>query len=80
MPMATWLDAAGHHHSDQLRLTERYTRATPETMAYEAAIEDSSVFTMPWKFRLTLRRQPGVELVEDECEVDSNGMRHHVSF
>jgi hypothetical protein len=48
-------------------------------MAYEAAIEDSSVFTMPWKFRLTLRRQPGVELVEDECEVDSNGMRHHVS-
>jgi hypothetical protein len=33
----------------------------------------------PWKFRLTLRRQSGAELVEDECEVDSNDGRHHVA-
>jgi hypothetical protein len=75
----TWLDAAGHHHSDELHVIERYTRRSPDTMAYEAAIEDPKVFTMPWKFRVTLRRQTGAELIEDECEVDSNGRRHHVS-
>lgn len=75
----TWLDAAGHYHSDQLHVTERYTRTSPETIAYEATIEDPKVFTTPWKLRLTLRRQPGAELTEDECEVDSNGARHHVA-
>ena len=75
----TWLDAAGHHHSDELHVIERYTRTNPSTITYEATVEDAKVFTMPWKFRLTLRRQPGAELGEDECEVDSNGARHHVS-
>ena len=76
---STWLDAAGHHHSDQLHVIERYTRTGPGTIAYEAAIEDPPVFTMPWKFRLTLRRRAGAELVEDECDVDSSGGRHHVT-
>jgi hypothetical protein len=75
----TWLDAAGHYHSDQLHVVERYNRTSPETIAYEATIEDPKVFIAPWKFRLTLRRQPGAELTEDECEVDSNGARHHVA-
>lgn len=75
----TWLDAAGHHHSDELHVVERYTRKTPETIAYEARIEDPKAFTMPWKFRVTLRRQPSPELIEDECEVDPNGGRHHVA-
>lgn len=74
----TWLDAAGHHHSDQLHVIERYTRMTPDKIAYEATVGDPKVFTMAWKFRLTLRRRSGAELVEDECEVDSNGGRHHV--
>ena len=74
----TWLDAAGHHHSNQMRVVERYARTSPATIAYEAAIEDPKVFSMPWKIRLTLRQQSGAELIEDECEVDSKGARHHV--
>ena len=65
-------------HSDQLHVVERYTRTSPKTIAYEATIEDPQVFTMPWKIRLTLRLQPGAELLEDECEVDSKDVRHHV--
>ncbi|MBV8905356.1 MAG: hypothetical protein JOZ22_17140, partial [Acidobacteriia bacterium] len=75
----TWLDAAGHRHSDQLHVVERYTRTSPENILYEATVEDPRVFTMPWKFRVTLRRQPGAELTEDECDVDSAGARHHVT-
>jgi hypothetical protein len=74
----TWLDAAGHFHSEDLHVVERYTRTSPQTIAYEAAIEDPKVFTSPWKMRLTLRLQTGVELLEDECEVDAEGARHHV--
>ncbi len=74
----TWLDAAGHPHSEDMHVVERYTRTGPDTIAYEATIEDPKMFTRPWKFRVTLRLQKGAELAEDECEVDSTGARHHV--
>ena len=74
----TWFDAAGHHHSDALHVVERFTRTGPETIRYEATIEDSKLFTQPWTIRLILRRQPGAELLEDECVEDANGVRRHV--
>jgi len=75
---ATWLDAAGNYHSDQLHVVERYTRASRDTLMYEATIEDSKVFTQPWKIRMPLRLQKGMQILEDECEEGENGRRHHV--
>jgi hypothetical protein len=74
----TWLDAAGDHHSDELHVVERYTRTSPDTLTYEATIEDPKVFTRPWKIRMPLRLQKGVQISEDECEEGENGRRHHV--
>ena len=74
----TWLDAAGHNHSDQMHVVERYTRNGPDTISYEATVEDPQVFTSPWKIHLLLRKQKEAELTEDECDVDSEGVRHHV--
>ena len=75
---ATWLDDAGDYHSDDLHVVERYTRTSPDTLTYEATIEDPKVFTRPWKIRMPLRLQKGIQLVEDECEEGANGRRHHV--
>jgi hypothetical protein len=75
----TWLDAAGRYHSDELHVVERYTRVNPETLMYEASIEDPKVFTRPWKIRMPLRRQKGIQILEDECDEGENGRRHHVS-
>ncbi len=75
---ATWLDAAGDYHSDELHVVERYTRTSPDTLTYEATIEDPKVFTRPWKIRMPLRLQKGIQIVEDECEEGENGRRHHV--
>jgi hypothetical protein len=75
---ATWLDAAGDYHSDALHVIERYTRTRPDTLLYEATIEDPKVFTRPWTIRMPLRLQKGVQLVEDECEEGENGRRHHI--
>jgi len=74
----TWLDAAGDYHSDELHVVERYTRMSPVTLMYEATIEDPKVFTRPWKIRMPLRLQKGIQILEDECEEGENGRRHHV--
>jgi hypothetical protein len=66
----TWFDAAGDYHSDKLHVVERYTRTSPNTLQYEATIEDPSVFTRPWKISLPLYRhtEPNFRLLEYECQ------------
>jgi hypothetical protein len=75
---STWLDAAGDYHSGELHVMERYTRTNRDTLMYEATIEDPRVFTRPWKIRMPLRLQKGIQILEDECEEGENGRRHHV--
>ena len=53
----TWFDRAGDFHSDKLHVVERYTRTSPDVIAYEATIEDPGVFTRPWKISMALYRR-----------------------
>jgi hypothetical protein len=77
----TWLDAAGNYHSDQLHVVERYTLLGPDTMKYEATMEDPMVYAKPWTVRLLLDRdkRPGARIIEDECLEGADGLWHHVS-
>jgi hypothetical protein len=65
----TWFDRAGDFHSDALHVVERYTPASPFHLMYEATIEDSKVFTRPWKITLPLyrRMEKNVQLLEFKC-------------
>ncbi len=65
----TWFDRAGNFHSDALHVVERYKPVSPYHIQYEATIEDSKVFTRPWKvgFPLYRRMEPNVQLVEFNC-------------
>ena len=54
----TWFDASGNFHSGALHVVERYTRTGPDTILYEATIEDPKVFIKPWKISLPLYRRP----------------------
>jgi hypothetical protein len=65
----TWFDRAGNHHSDALKVTERYTALDANTLQYEAAIEDAKTFSRPWKISMPLyrRREPNVQLMEYKC-------------
>ena len=66
----TWLDGAGDDHSDALHVVERYTRTGPQTLIYEANIEDPKVFTHSWKIRVPfeLDTQKYARLMEYECK------------
>jgi hypothetical protein len=65
----TWLDKAGDFHSEAMHVVERYTRTGPDTLRYEATIEDPKTFAMPWKISVDLHRntQPNARLMEYEC-------------
>jgi len=53
----TWFDRSGNFHSDELHVVERYTPISRDAIRYEATIEDSKVFTRPWKISLPLYRR-----------------------
>jgi hypothetical protein len=65
----TWFDRSGTHHSNQLRVTERYTFMTANHIQYEATITDSEVFTRPWKISLPLyrRMEKDARLMDFKC-------------
>ena len=57
----TWLDRAGNHHSEALRVVERFTPTSSHTMRYEATLEDENIFTRAWTMRMTLYRLVGAD-------------------
>ena len=65
----TWFDHAGNHHTDALRVTERYTHLGPDVLMYEATMEDPNVFTRPWTIRFPLYRRldENMQLLEFKC-------------
>jgi hypothetical protein len=65
----TWFDRSGNFHSDELKVTERFTPTSPNTMLYEATIEDPQVFTRPWKMSMNLYKRVGkdAQLLQFKC-------------
>ena len=65
----TWFDRSGDFHSDKLKVTERYTRTSPEVISYEATITDPDTFTRPWKITMPLYRrvEKGAQLLDFKC-------------
>ena len=65
----TWFDRSGNHHSDKLKVTERYAKRGPDHLWYEATIEDPETFTRPWKIAMPLYRrvEPNAQLMQFKC-------------
>jgi hypothetical protein len=65
----TWLDRAGNFHSNQLKVTERFTLLDPDHIRYEATLEDPMTFSRPWTIEMPLYRsiEQNAELLEHKC-------------
>jgi hypothetical protein len=66
---STWFDRAGNHHSEGLKVTERYTMKDRNTVTYEATMEDAKTFSRPWKISMPLYRhqEANAQLLEYKC-------------
>ncbi len=66
----TWFDTHGTFHSEDLRITERWTMVDENTLFYEAVYDDPAVFTQPWRVALNydrVNRANPHETREDSC-------------
>ena len=59
--------------SDNLVVTERFTRVGPDTLHYEVTFEDSTTWTSPWTVEIPLRRSQD-PLFEYACHEGNLGM------
>lgn len=69
------LDQQGRFYTDAATVTERFTMFEPNSILFEATIDDPLVYTRPFTIAIGLRRnlRPGYELWEESCyEGESN--------
>jgi hypothetical protein len=59
--------------SENLRLTERFTRVAEDTLLYEFTVDDPTSFTRPWRVELPLWKSPEL-LYEYACHEGNTGM------
>ena len=64
-----WFDRAGNFGSETLHVVERFSARSPETLNYEATIQDPNVFTKPWKIAMPFYRrvERNARLAEFRC-------------
>jgi hypothetical protein len=72
-------NGGGTATSDQLRLTERFTRVAADVLDYEATIDDPKTFARPWKLLLPLTTQPGYQVLPYECHEGNLAIRNILS-
>jgi hypothetical protein len=66
----TWLDRSGNHHSEALKVTERWSLAEGGNhLSYEATLEDPKTYSKPWQIRMPIyrRMEPNAQLLEYKC-------------
>lgn len=67
----SWINNVGTIHTEDMKVTERYTRDSFDTIRYEATMVDPAVFTKPFTIRETFRLRPDERIREYEC-IESN--------
>ena len=65
----TWLDRAGNHHSNKLKVTERFTVLGPDHIRYEATLDDPLTYSRSWTIEMPLYRliDENAQLLEHKC-------------
>lgn len=70
---------AGTRHSEKLKVVERLTRVSEDTINYEATVSDSETWTGPFTVVVPLSTQPGYEVFPYECHEGNNALRNMLS-
>ena len=68
---STWLDNAGHPHTADLKITEKFRRRDVGHMEIEMTFDDPKAYTKPWTVVEKSTLVPDTELLEYVC-IDSD--------
>src|SRR5271165_4849873 len=68
----TWVDRAGHPHSEDMHVVERMHRADAKTLQIDVTIEDPKAYTKPWGGRMMFELRPTWHISEMICEDNVN--------
>jgi hypothetical protein len=73
-----FLDQQGRFLTDAATVTERFTLFEPNSILYEATIDDPLVYTRPFTIAIGLRRntRPGYEIWEEACYEGESNTQH----
>jgi hypothetical protein len=72
----TWLDAMGHPHSEQLRVTERYRRRDFGHIDVEVTFDDPKMYTKPFTIKFTNRLLADSDILEFYCAENEKDRAH----
>lgn len=73
----TWLDTAGHEHSDKLKLTERFQKVADDNITWSVTFDDPVFFKQPWTVTRPLKRQDTM-IMSYSCEENEKDRPHLV--
>jgi hypothetical protein len=74
----SWLDMDGNFVDENEHVVERFKMTGPNAIAYEATVEDPTVFTHPWTMHLNLRRNPAKDqIVYYDCHEGERSIEHY---
>lgn len=65
--------------STEYELTERFTRTGPDTLTYQATVDDPVIWTAPWTVELPWVRDEGYEFFEYACAEDNKMIRDYIN-
>jgi hypothetical protein len=74
----TWLDFAGHPHSEALRITERYRRRDFGHMDLQVTLDDPKAYAKPWTVSAGGSLAPDTDLIEYVCGENEKDRAHLV--
>lgn len=75
----SWLDRAGHPHSESLRVTERFRRTDFGHMQFQITFDDPETLTKPLSFSLKVTYVPDTDMLENVCNESDRNKVHMVA-
>jgi hypothetical protein len=66
----------GAPYSDDMKLTERFTRVSANTVNYELIVNDPKTYTATWKVAFPITHEPGYQLFEYACHEGNMAMHN----
>jgi len=74
----SWLDRAGHPHSEKLRVTERFRRVDFGHLQYQITFDDPETLRKPLTFSLGVGYRADTDMLENVCNENNRDLVHLV--